>query len=269
MSAQIITLTTDFGTRDTYVAQMKGVLLSINPRAVIVDITHAVPAQDVRHGAIVLHEAFGAFPSGTVHVAVVDPGVGGQRRLLAVEAAEHKFLAPDNGLLTCILKQHPTARIVQLARQEWWREDVSRTFHGRDILAPVAAHWSLGADAEMFGPAVDPQGLCLLDMPAPRTAAGRLYGAIEQIDRFGNLITNVRLADLPACEPAELVIMAGKVRVRGLSRYYAEQPMGSLVALIGSSGKLELAINGGNAAQTLNLAVGNAIQVSCNQDGAL
>jgi len=267
MGASIITLTTDFGTGDSYVAQMKGVVLSINPAATIVDITHGIPAHDVRRGAMVLHEAFAAFPPGTVHVAVVDPGVGGARRLLAAEAAGYVFLAPDNGLLAAVFRDHAPSRVVQLARPEWWRANVSHTFHGRDILAPVAARVSLGTPLDQFGPHVDPATLCPLALPAPRATAAGVCGAVEQIDQFGNLITNLRARDLPTADAAELLILAGRVRVRGLSRYYAEQPKGSLLALLGSSGRLELAINAGNAAQTLGLAVGDAIQVIVDREG--
>src|SRR5690349_1490470 len=142
----IITLTTDFGERDSYVAQMKGVILAINSQAQIVDVTHAIGPQDVARGARIIEEIAGVYPAGSIHVAVVDPGVGSERALLAAEAAGQRFLAPDNGLLSPLFRRFGPERVHRLANERYWRRPVSATFHGRDILAPVAAHWSRGAD---------------------------------------------------------------------------------------------------------------------------
>ncbi|MGE5194458.1 MAG: S-adenosyl-l-methionine hydroxide adenosyltransferase family protein [Deltaproteobacteria bacterium] len=257
----IVTLTTDFGICDSYVAQMKGVILGIAPDVQLVDVTHAIPPQDVGRAAAVIAEIARVFPAGTVHVAVVDPGVGSDRALLAAEAAGQRFLAPDNGLLTLLFRRFPPARIHRLADDRFWRKPVSATFHGRDILAPVAAHWTRGADLADFGPAVDVATLVTLFLEEPRRIGQTLIGRVESVDAFGNLITNVREADLPAGERGCFLVYLGDSRIAGVSRCYADVSSGQLLALIGSSGSLEIAVNGGSAARQIGVSVGTEVRV--------
>jgi S-adenosyl-L-methionine hydrolase (adenosine-forming) len=257
----IVTLTTDFGSRDSYVAQMKGVILGIAPEVRIVDVTHAIPPQDVSRGAAVLEEIAAAFPAGTIHVAVIDPGVGSSRALVAAEAAGQRFLAPDNGLLAIVLRRFPPARVHRLTADRFWRKPVSATFHGRDILAPVAAHWSLGTDLAAFGPILDVAALATLAPDAPRRVGAAIVGRVESIDAFGNLISNVREADLPAGDRSAVTIGLGAREIIGINRCYSERPAGSLLALVGSSGKLEIAINDGNAAKELDVAPGTDVHI--------
>jgi hypothetical protein len=261
MRTSIITLTTDFGSTDTYVAQMKGVILGINPGATIVDVTHAIPPQDVRRGAGVLCEIARAFPEGTIHVGVVDPGVGGSRALLAAQAVGQRFLAPDNGLLSLLFKSFPPEHVHRLQADRFWRKPVSATFHGRDVLAPVAAHWSRGTDIAEFGPSYDLRSLVTFPAEEPRRLGRSLVGQVESIDHFGNLITNIGDTDLPAGEGRALSIVIGDARIPGISHSYSDQPMGHLVALIGSSAHLEIAVNQGSAAMILSAGPGIEVRV--------
>jgi S-adenosylmethionine hydrolase len=261
VNVSIITLTTDFGVCDSYVAQMKGVLLAISREVQIVDVTHAIPPQDVGRAAAVIAEIAGVFPAGTVHVAVVDPGVGSDRALLAAEAAGQRFLAPDNGLLKPLFHRFPPARVHRLTNDRFWRKPVSATFHGRDILAPVAAHWSRGIDLADFGPPVDVSALATMPLKEPRRVGRTLLGRVDSVDAFGNLITNIREADLPAGNRDTFAISVGGERITGINRTYSDRPPGSVAALIGSSGRLEIAVNGGNAARQLGVAVGMDVRV--------
>jgi len=256
-----ITLTTDFRTRDSYVAQMKGAILSINPAAQIVDVTHAIPPQNVSRAAVIIDEIASAFPSGSIHLAVVDPGVGSSRALLAAEAAGQRFLAPDNGLLTVLFRRSAPARVHYLTEDRFWRKPVSATFHGRDILAPVAAHWSLGADIAEFGPPVSVVELVQLPIAEPWREGRAVVGRVEAADSFGNLLTNIREADLPPGDPRALSIVIGPRRITGISRCYADEAYGSLVVLMGSSGRLEIAVVNGSAQHVLNVADGTEIRV--------
>ena len=184
-----ITLTTDFGASSGYVAEMKGAILAVNPRATIVDITHVVPPQDIRAGALALRETTRSFPPGTIHVAVVDPGVGSARGLIYAAVGEQQYLAPDNGLLSGLARLERPSTIISLTRPDYWARTVSATFHGRDILAPVAAWLSAGLEPTRLG---DPQpSMVELDWPEVKVAAGRIEGAVESVDSFGNLITNI------------------------------------------------------------------------------
>ncbi|HEY2826817.1 MAG TPA: SAM-dependent chlorinase/fluorinase [Pirellulales bacterium] len=260
MSA-IITLTTDFGSGSPYVAAMKGVILGINPAVRLIDISHEVAPQNVQHGAVLLAEATTWFPDGAIHVAVIDPGVGTQRKLIYCRIGDQQYLAPNNGLLSLLAKQHKPARIVELANSEIWLPDVSSTFHGRDILAPVAAQLSLGLEPEQLGPTV--QEMQMLDWPEPHCTDNRIEGAIRWIDHFGNLITNISARMLPAAEEASAVHIqcAGK-QISGLVQSYGQRKANELTALVGSSGYLEIAVVNGSAAITLTAAVGASVIVN-------
>lgn len=261
----IITLTTDFGVGSPYVAAMKGVMLSINPRARLIDLTHAIPPQDIRSGAIAISNTAPLFPAGTLHVGVVDPGVGSDRALIYVEIGAQRFVCPDNGLLSRLAERSSPTKIRAIANQGLFRRPLSSTFHGRDILAPVAAHLSLGVDADDLGP---PRAeLVTLDWPAPvmhgaDIVGRRITGIVESIDSFGNLITNITgamLAEVP--RDASVGVFCDEHETRGIFSTYADQPPMTLVALIGSDEVLELAIVGDSAAAMLGVGRGAEVEV--------
>jgi len=246
----IITLTTDFGTSDGYVGTIKGVILSIAPDVTLVDISHDIAPQNIRQGAYVLHAAAPYFPTGTIHLAVVDPGVGSRRRALAILASRGILVGPDNGLFTLLLADEPDAECHEIIHPEFMLRRVSATFHGRDVFASAAAHLASGADLGAVGPRIaDPVMFPIL---APvQQPDGSWLGHVLYADHFGNLITSVTLAELQ--EMGRLEIAIGGRRITGLRRTYAEAAPGELVALVGSSGHLEISIVNGNAAQTLGL----------------
>jgi len=246
--APLITLTTDFGTGSPYVAAMKGVILSINPAVAIVDLTHDVRPHDVRHGALILEDVAERFPPETIHVAVVDPGVGTDRAIVYARIGRRGYVAPDNGLLSRLSRRTRPSTVIRLSEPAYWLDPVSKTFHGRDVMAPVAAHLSLGIDPAELGPVVD--RLVELDWPRPVVAPGRIEGEVLDVDAFGNLITNVDAALLGRiAEPGRArVEIAGRV-VDGIASTYGDRPRGSWIALIGSTGRLELSLVEGNAAQ--------------------
>lgn len=257
----IITLTTDFGTGSPYVAALKGVILSINPAATIVDLTHAVPAQDIREGAMVLDDVADRFPEGTIHLVVIDPGVGTDRAMVYARIGRQQFIAPDNGVLSRVLARTMAFEVIRLENPAYWLAEISTTFHGRDIMAPVAAHLSLGLDPRELGPEHVPLGQ--LEWPRPIRQHDRVEGAVLKIDSFGNLITNIdaetllgRPTDGRAC------IVCNIYETWGIYQNYAEQPRGTLIALIGSGGCLELAIVGESAAERLGIEPGEPVVVA-------
>jgi S-adenosyl-L-methionine hydrolase (adenosine-forming) len=266
MKPALITLTTDFGLADSYVAQMKGAILSIAPDAVLVDVTHQIPQQDCVAAAAVLADTVGAFPEETIHLVVVDPGVGTDRRAVAVEArgdgdaAALRFVAPDNGVLTRVLLGRAVRRAVQLTERKFWRSTVSQTFHGRDVFGPVAAHWSRGVDLAEFGPPLD-SPLFQLSLPRPKCEGKNLCGEVVRTDAFGNLITNLSAIDLPEAHRPHVTVEIGTQRIAGISRAYQDRPVGDLVALIGSSGMLEIAICCGRAGEVLAAWSGDKVVV--------
>lgn len=261
MTLPPITLTTDFGTRDSYVAQMKGVIIGIAPNAVIVDVTHEVPQGDVRQASWVLEQVSDVFPEESIHVVVVDPGVGSGRRLVALEARGQRYLAPDNGCLSEIVRQHSPDQAYCLNREHFWRKPVSSTFHGRDILAPIAAHWLRGGlPSELCTEIALDELIILPACEAIRDAEG-LSGEVVAVDHFGNLLTNIRAASFGEARLEDCVVTIGDSTIRGIDRFYAARPQGSLVALFGSSGRLEVAVRNGSAAAKLNIGVGLTVRV--------
>jgi len=246
----IITLTTDFGLAGPYVGAMKGVILSINPSAKLIDISHSIAPQNIRQAAMILAGATLWFPAGTIHVAVVDPGVGTERRIVYAEIGDQRYVCPDNGLLSKLAAKVPPTRIATVANAEHWRPTVSATFHGRDIMAPVAAMLSLGLDPKLLGP---PQPeLVPLDWPRPKISERQIIGEVIWIDDFGNLITNIT-ADMlaPFAGRSDITIEIRNQTIHGLSRAYADHRARSLLALIGSTGHLEIASAGSSAAKFL------------------
>jgi S-adenosyl-L-methionine hydrolase (adenosine-forming) len=263
---RIITLTTDFGLADAYVAIMKGVILAITPDATLVDISHQIGPHDVRQAGYLLWTSYRYFPPDAIHVAVVDPGVGTERRPVAVVAPHGLFVGPDNGIFGRSLADQgamdaTTGRLLEgsavvLTETRYWHHPVSQTFHGRDIFAPAAAHLALGATLNALG--TDLTSLTVGPDEAPKHRDGCIYGSIVHIDRFGNAISNVPATTLPQ---RAVVQIAGRL-LHGLARSYQED---QLVALIGSSGMLEVAARNASAASVLGLQVGDPIVVRTAQ----
>jgi S-adenosylmethionine hydrolase len=262
----IITLTTDFGTDSPCVAAMKGVILSINPAATVVDVTHSVPAQDIGAGAVALADAYRWFPRGTIHVAVIDPGVGTARKIACLVGNDHLFVGPDNGVLSVAAGGASATRAFEISQPRYRLADVSNTFHGRDIMAPAAAHLSLGIEPEKLGPPLD--DWVRLNLPDPTLETGAVAGEVLLIDSFGNLITNVTAVALTRVfgdidDLRENAVVKCKLhQIRGLVGTYGEADAGEAVALIGSSQRLELAIVDGNAASVFGVGVGQRVSVS-------
>jgi len=257
---KIITLTTDFGEKDAYVAEMKGVILRGNPSVSFVDITHQIPPQDVVHASLTLWRSYRHFPEGTLHLAIVDPGVGTGRALLIARSSDYLFLAPDNGLLSPVVEELKGVSLYQISPIRVDVSPVSRTFHGRDIVAPCAAKLSLGIPPQRLGKAVS----SLKTLPIWRVSfrPSRLEGKILTEDHFGNLITNIRQSDYLRFKKQRsgkgVWVKAGKHLIKQLSKTYAEGGRG-LIVLFGSSGLLELALRKGNAAKALSLRRGNPV----------
>ena len=259
MREPVIALLTDFGPRDWYVAAMKGVILSCAPRARFVDITHEVPPQDVTAGAFTLAAAVPWFPRGTVFLAVVDPGVGTERALVAAAADGRYLLGPDNGVLSLSLARARTVRMVRLTNARYWLRHVSRTFHGRDILAPVAAYLARGGALHRLGaPCREPVRLAL---PPVRRQGRVVQGTIAHIDAFGTLITNLETSSVPAPSRDVRIMLRCRGRlVPVVSSYGAAHPH-QLIALAGSSGFLEVAVRDGSAARALRARRGDPVSL--------
>jgi S-adenosylmethionine hydrolase len=294
MALEIITLTTDFGQADGYVGTMKGVILARAPQARLVDLSHEIAPQDVLAGAFVLARAYRYFPPETIHVAVVDPGVGTNRRAVLLETAQGRFVGPDNGLFSLALREtvalatgwvgspadvpalwHPgfdlaaalesaTAerlpRAYALTNADYWLEGPGATFHGRDIFAPVAAHLAAGELPERLGTPIPLASLVLLPNLTPTLRADTIEGRVIAVDRFGNLITTIAAGLLRALGPLEtLEVRLGALRLVGVQSAYGAVPAGEPLALINSAGLLEIAVTNGSAAQTLQAGVGAAV----------
>ena len=272
MSA-VITLTTDFGFSGSYVAQMKGAILTVNPQATLVDVAHTVGPQDVAEAAYLIGTVHRHFPRGSVHLVVVDPGVGTQRQAAILATPEAAFVAPDNGCLSQVLEDTGAgprdgdgrrtpgtgSTAFAITNERYFRKPVSATFHGRDVFAPVAAHLSLGHRPDEFGEPLATLQALPPDQPQ-RTDDGRLIGRIVHVDAFGNLISNIAANDLAGAEGAgQLIEIAGHT-IHGLHRTYSDAS--GTLALVGSSGRLELAVSTGNAADFLTATVGDTVTVT-------
>ncbi len=249
-----ITLTTDFGTNDWFVGTMKGVIVGISPGATIVEITSQIMPGDIRAGAFALAASFKFFPKGAIHVAVVDPGVGSTRKAIAVQTESYVFIGPDNGLLSWALQHETVQEIRQLENSDYFRTPPSQTFHGRDVFAPAAAHLSLGAKLADFGAEVE--RFTKLPWPEPQRARRGWRGEILYIDRYGNCVTN--LSAQLAAKAAEVLVRKKGIPLRN---FYQAVGSGKPVALLSSSGFVELAVNGGSAAKQLKLAVGAPVEL--------
>lgn len=277
MSAPPIVLATDFGLADAYVGMMRGVIFAINPHASVIDLTHGIRPQDVRHGAVVLADAHRYFPDGAIFVAVVDPGVGTDRPAVLLETPRHRFVAPDNGLLTLVCRPYDPGfgdtdttgpaevpngcRAWRLTSPSYWHQPVSATFHGRDVFAPVASHLSAGVSPASLG---DPTAsITALSLPIPRPEGGAVRGQIIFADSFGNLVSDIT-ADILATmrvagrESEAVTSIAGR-DISGLSRTFHDPPEGGLKALLGSHGRLEVALVDGDASAALGAGSGTEI----------
>jgi S-adenosylmethionine hydrolase len=239
----IITLLTDFGWGDGYIGAIKGVILSINPDCHIIDLAHEVTPHDVMRAALVLEQTYPFFPSGTIHVVVVDPGVGGPRRSLVLETGDHRFVGPDNGCFTFVLKRQKEIKAYELTEEQFHLPRVSNTFHGRDIFAPVAAHLSTGVPPAAMGPPIAIADLTSLAIPDPVSEGETLQGEVIGVDSFGNLVTNISQERLGAFAPdGSVVIEIGEERIKGLKSSYGEGTAGEVIALWGSGGLLEISL---------------------------
>ena len=245
----VITLLTDFGTADYFVGAVKGAILSVNPQAVIVDLTHEIPPQDIAAGAFTLLAAYKTFPAGTVHVGVVDPGVGSTRRPVIVSANEQFFVGPDNGLFTYIYDREPSHRVFHVTAEKYFRPDPSSTFHGRDVFAPVAAAVSNGVKPRKFGPKITDAVRLPIPLEPERLKNGNVRARIIHIDRFGNCVTNIT-RDLVKPN-ASLVI--NRKTIREFQNFYGEGSENIPFAIWGSAGFLEISVTGGSAASILKV----------------
>lgn len=259
----VVTLLTDFGLVDEYVGVMKGVILSINPRVTLVDITHDIAPYGILQAADTLAAAWHYFPPGSVHLVVVDPGVGSERGTLGMSVGGHRFVAPDNGVLTRVADRDVDCA-VRLDKPEFFRDAVSGTFHGRDIFAPIAGHLSLGLPLQRLGSVVDPSEMVRLASPkAVSGPDGEIRGHVVGIDRFGNLLTDIGRLQLggSGTPAATVVVRVGTHTLQGVADCYAQADGGAPVAVIGSRGYLEIAVNCGHAAQRLGVRVGDPVSV--------
>jgi S-adenosylmethionine hydrolase len=266
----VITLTTDFGMEDGNVGVMKGVIYGINPAACIVDLSHDIAPQNIADAAYVLRRAYGYFPQDTIHVVVVDPGVGSGRQAIAVQSGQAFFVAPDNGVLTYVLQElrerGERSRIINLTNPAYWLPQVSNVFHGRDIFAPVAAHLSLGVEIGALGEEIE--DVMMLSALRLEMRRGRIRGQVAHIDHFGNLLTNIPESDLISLG-VEVTVRIAETEIGGLSKTFAQGQAGELIAYIDSSGHLAMAVVNGSAQQLLKCHVGESVEVAALQDASL
>jgi S-adenosylmethionine hydrolase len=259
----IVTLTTDFGINDHFVGTIKGVILNIVPDAEIVDISHAVQAFDILDGALTIAQAYSYFPSETVHLVVVDPGVGTERRALVVKTEKHTFVAPDNGVLSLVYGREERLHVRKIDAEHYYLQPVSKTFHARDIFAPVAASLAKGVDTEKFGEIIT--DFVRFNAPKPKAIDGTtLRGVVLKIDRFGNLITNITPHDAPMLfqlDPLPFKITVGKREITDIKTTYSEGAPGEVFGILGSMGYLEIATNRGAAAQLVGTGKGSEVNV--------
>jgi S-adenosylmethionine hydrolase len=264
MRNSVVTLLTDFGTKDYYVASMKGTILNINPQCTLIDITHHVSAHDIREGAFILANAYSFFPKGTIHLSVVDPGVGGPRKPILLVTTNYLFVGPDNGLFTFVLQREKVRKVVALTNQKYFPAQMSTTFHGRDLFAPVGAYLSLGVKPEAFGPELD--SWVELDFEKPRIRRGTFIGEILHIDAFGNLISNINEQQLfHFVKDHSFAVRVGKRTIRGLKKGYWEGKRNEPMALIGSGGFLEISVREGNAQKRLKVKKGDQVTIKIDR----
>ncbi len=261
-NSRIVTLLTDFGLRDPYVAAVKGVLLSLNPQLHLVDISHLIPPQDVFTGAFVLGQAYPFFPPDTIHLAVVDPGVGTARKAIIVSAGGQYFVAPDNGILSYVYSLSEEFTVYEITADHYFRKPICHTFHGRDIFAPIAGWLSKDIPLRQFGPRLEKPVRLKIPVPA-KVRESVLQAAVLAVDQFGNLITNLRPADIPIyCgQEGSCKVLAGKREITSFRRTFGDGKPGELFVVHGSSGYLEIVMREGSAAAELGLKPGAPVGV--------
>lgn len=263
---RVISLTTDFGLSDGFVGTLKGVILSINPEAVIVDITHEIAPQDIEQGAFLFAASARFFPPNAVHVVVVDPGVGSTRRPIAIQVGEAIFVAPDNGVLSQAVADRrqddpgASVRAVHLDRPEFWLPQVSHTFHGRDIFVPSAAHLSLGIPLSALGTRIE-DWIQLASASPIRQEDGSLLARVRHTDRFGNIVINIRAGEMVGWDLHHTTIHIGGLTLHGVQQTYSEVASGELLALVSSNGDLEVAARDASAAELLDIHIGDRVLV--------
>jgi S-adenosylmethionine hydrolase len=266
----IITLTTDFGTNDHFVGVMKGVILEIVPDAKIVDICHAVQAFDVLDGALTISQAYSYFPTGTVHMVVVDPGAGTARRPIIASSDGYHFVAPDNGVLSLVYAKEERIHVRHISSEHYFRQPVSNTFHARDVFAPVAAYLAKQVDSHKFGDEIE--DYVRFAAPKPKAVdANRLRGVVLKVDRFGNLITNITPQDAPmlfGADPAAFKIVVGNREITDIRQAYAEGAPGEVFGILGSMGFLEIAANRGVATQLVGAGKGSEVSIILGEAAA-
>jgi hypothetical protein len=266
----VITITTDFGTNDHFVGAMKGVIVDIVPEAQIVDISHAVQPFDVLDGALTIAQAYSYFPNGTIHLVVVDPGVGTARRPILASSDGHHFVAPDNGVLSMVYAREERIHVRHITSEHYFRQPVSNTFHGRDIFAPVAAYLAKQVDSHKFGDEIEDY----VKFAAPRPKAvgeNRIRGVVLKVDRFGNLVTNVSAADVPAlfaAKTAPFKIAVGSREITDIRAAYGEGGPGEVFGILGSMGYLEIVANRAAAAQLTGAVKGSEVMISLGEGAA-
>jgi S-adenosylmethionine hydrolase len=266
----IVTLTTDFGTTDHFVGAVKGVILDIVPDAAIVDISHAVQAFDVLDGALAISQAYSYFPNGTIHMVVVDPGVGTARRPILASSDGYHFVAPDNGVLSMVYAKEERVHVRHITSEHYFRMPVSQTFHARDIFAPVAAYLAKQVDSHKFGDEIE--DYVRFAAPKPKaTGENRIRAVVLKVDRFGNLITNVTPADVPAlfkAKPGAFKIVVGSREITEIRSTYAEGSPGEVFGIVGSMGYLEIAANRAAAAQVTGAGKGSEVSIILGEGAA-
>jgi S-adenosylmethionine hydrolase len=260
MPKRLITLTTDFGNTDHFTGTMKGVILGIQPAAQIIDITHEVQAFEIPDGAFTIAQAYRYFPRQTIHVVVVDPGVGSTRRPILAEMSGQFFIAPDNGVLSIVFAREK-AKVRHITNQRYFLHPVSRTFHGRDVFAPVAAHLASGVPPGRFGKLIDDYLQLTFHRPA-QTGKNAWTGSVLKVDRFGNLITNLNLEDFPNLQVRPFRLLAGRQPITRLALTFTECSAGELFVIVGSSGHLEVATNQGSATKILGCGAGSPVELT-------
>lgn len=266
----VITITTDFGSNDHFVGAMKGVIVDIVPEAQIVDISHAVQPFDVLDGALTIAQAYSYFPNGTIHLVVVDPGVGTARRPILASSDGHHFVAPDNGVLSMVYAREERIHVRHITSEHYFRQPVSNTFHGRDIFAPVAAYLAKQVDSHKFGDEIE--DYVKFAAPRPKAAGeNRIRGVVLKVDRFGNLVTNVTATDVPALFAAKtgpFKIIVGSREVTDIRAAYGEGGPGEVFGILGSMGYLEIVANRAAAAQLTGAVKGSEVMITLGEGAA-
>lgn len=266
MSHSTIAFLSDFGLTDNYVGVVKGVILNIAPKATIIDLTHDIWRHNIRQAAFVLLSSVGYFPKGTIFLAIVDPGVGSERNILAIQTKDYYFIGPDNGVFSMLWKDYPIEKVFSITNRKWMLPNISSTFHGRDIMAPAIAHLAIGADIKEFGTEINPNSLIKLPEPKVRIDHNKMcHAEIISIDKFGNLISTITKKHFDECNTntdiknTQYIFEINNVKVYGLSNTYSDVSTREFVVYFGSCGYLEVAVRDGNAAMLTEARIGHEI----------